>query len=244
MRSFVIEQAVADITLEGSSIDGDLDDKKAEILFTYGQLEIQEAKAAKKSANIFMPQVQNIDINIETFESQAVFKQSNKSREFVADVDADPSDLQQMAYIKTGRILHYLFSTINTVDDVDASIAKLEMEGLLADSDITATKLKTMLDKRFQNRQVADWFSGKWTLFNECTILDYDPHDDSVKEHRPDRVMKNGDEVVIVDFKFGSPKPEYVEQVRRYMALTRSMGYSNVRGYLWFVYSNRIEQIS
>lgn len=244
MRSFVIEQAVADITLEGSSIDGDLDDKKAEILFTYGQLKIQEAKAAKKSANIFMPQVQNIDISIETFESQAVFKQSNKSREFVADVDADPSDLQQMAYIKTGRILHYLFSTINTVDDVDASLAKLEMEGLLADSDITAAKLKTMLDKRFQNKQVADWFSGKWTLFNECTILDYDPHDDSVKEHRPDRVMKNGDEVVIVDFKFGSPKPEYIEQVRRYMALTRSMGYSNVSGYLWFVYSNRIEQIS
>ena len=127
---------------------------------------------------------------------------------------------------------------------MDASLAKLEMEGLLADSDITAAKLKTMLDKRFLNRQVADWFSGKWTLFNECTILDYDPHDDSVKEHRPDRVMKNGDEVVIVDFKFGSPKPEYVEQVRRYMALTRSMGYSNVSGYLWFVYSNRIEQIS
>ena len=55
--------------------------------------------------------------------------------------------------------------------------------------------------------------------------------------------MKDGDEVVIVDFKFGSPKPEYTEQVRRYINLTRSMGYDNVRGYLWFVYSNRIEEV-
>ena len=34
-----------------------------------------------------------------------------------------------------------------------------------------------------------------------------------------------------------------VEQVRRYIALTKAMGYNDVRGYLWFVYTNNIEEV-
>ena len=243
MRSLVVEESIADMTLEGSRTDGDFNDKKGEILFEYGELEISAAKAKRQSDNIFMPQVENRDISMETFDSHADFRQSNKSREFVAEEDGDDNDRQQMDYIKTGRILHYMFSTIATADDIDKALAQLEMEGLVEESGTSAERLKAMLCKRLENHQVADWFSGRWTLFNECTILDYDPDSDSVKEHRPDRVMKDGDEVVIVDFKFGSPKPEYTEQVRRYINLTRSMGYDNVRGYLWFVYSNRIEEV-
>lgn len=55
--------------------------------------------------------------------------------------------------------------------------------------------------------------------------------------------MKDGDKVVIVDFKFGAYRPEYTDQVRRYIALTKGMGYKDVRGYLWFVYTNNIEEV-
>lgn len=246
-RSYIVEQAITDIKLEGSSLDGDPSDKKAELLFSYGELEIVETKAKKKSDNIFTPEVENMNVNMATFSNKVEFKQSNKSRDFVADDDenTDDDDRKQLSYIKTGKILHYLFSTINTTDDIDTSLAQLEMDGLIEESDTNIKRLRDMLHKRFSNRQVADWFSSRWTLFNECTILDYDAATDTVREHRPDRVMKDEKtgEVVIVDFKFGSPRPEYVEQVNRYKALTQNMGYPNVKGYLWFVYSNRIEEV-
>lgn len=246
-RSYIVEQAITDIKLEGSSLDGDPSDKKAELLFSYGELEIVETKAKKKSDNIFTPEVENMNVDMATFSNKVEFKQSNKSRDFVADDDenTDDDDRKQLSYIKTGKILHYLFSTINTTDDIDTSLAQLEMDGLIEESDTNIKRLRDMLHKRFSNRQVADWFSSRWTLFNECTILDYDAATDTVREHRPDRVMKDEKtgEVVIVDFKFGSPRPEYVEQVNRYKTLTQNMGYPNVKGYLWFVYSNRIEEV-
>ena len=246
-RSYIVEQAITDIKLEGSSLDGDPSDKKAELLFSYGELEIVETKAKKKSDNIFTPEVENMNVDMATFSNKVEFKQSNKSRDFVADDDenTDDDDRKQLSYIKTGKILHYLFSTINTTDDIDTSLAQLEMDGFIEESGTNIKRLRDMLHKRFSNRQVADWFSSRWTLFNECTILDYDAATDPVREHRPDRVMKDEKtgEVVIVDFKFGSPRPEYVEQVNRYKALTQNMGYPNVKGYLWFVYSNRIEEV-
>ena len=246
-RSYIVEQAITDIKLEGSSLDGDPSDKKAELLFSYGELEIVETKVKKKSDNIFTPEVENMNVDMATFSNKVEFKQSNKSRDFVADDDenTDDDDRKQLSYIKTGKILHYLFSTINTTDDIDTSLAQLEMDGLIEESDTNIKRLRDMLHKRFSNRQVADWFSSRWALFNECTILDYDAATDTVREHRPDRVMKDEKtgEVVIVDFKFGSPRPEYVEQVNRYKALTQNMGYPNVKGYLWFVYSNRIEEV-
>ena len=61
--------------------------------------------------------------------------------------------------------------------------------------------------------------------------------------HRPDRVMMQGDKVVVVDFKFGKPRPEYYDQIREYIHLLQQMGHTQVTGYLWFVYSNLIEEI-
>ena len=59
--------------------------------------------------------------------------------------------------------------------------------------------------------------------------------------------MTDGNTWIIVDFKFGSPKPEYESQVREYMSLIREMHPSEditVRGYLWFVYSDKILEVS
>ena len=101
-----------------------------------------------------------------------------------------------------------------------------------------------MLRKRLAHPKVADWFSDRWTLYNECAILTY--ADDHVTERRPDRVMSDGHEWIVVDFKFGSPKSDYHDQVREYMQLIRDMHPDealSIRGYLWYIYSNKIEEV-
>ena len=119
---------------------------------------------------------------------------------------------------------------------------QLQQEGILYDDHNTLDKITTMLRRRLSHPKVADWFSDRWTLFNECAILTCD--DGCVVERRPDRVMTDGHEWIVVDFKFGSPKPEYHDQVREYMDLIRKMtGAADIRGYLWFVYTNQIEEV-
>ncbi len=90
---------------------------------------------------------------------------------------------------------------------------------------------------------MADWFSDRWQVYNECTILSFDEETHEIVEHRPDRVITNGHEMVIIDFKFGTSKPQYHQQVRQYMDLVTSMGEKNVKGYLWYVYTNKIEEV-
>ena len=65
-----------------------------------------------------------------------------------------------------------------------------------------------------------------------------------MQTRRPDRVMMKDGQVVVVDFKFGKPQPSYNNQIKEYMMLLREMGYTNVRGYLWYVFNNELEEIN
>ena len=155
--------------------------------------------------------------------------------------EEDEENMQRQNYIQTGSVLHQIFSTIRTTADINDALRQLQFEGVLYDDQITPERISNMLRKRLQDPRVADWFSPRWTLFNECTILTVE--NGEVVERRPDRVMTDGKEWIIVDFKFGSPKPEYRNQVQEYKDLLAAMGHQNVRGYLWFVYSNKIEEV-
>ena len=138
-------------------------------------------------------------------------------------------------------MLHNIFSTIRTTADIDQALNQLQQDGVLYDNDITREKVINMLHKRLESNRVKDWFSDRWQLYNECSIVFLE--DGKLVERRPDRVMTNGEETHVVDFKFGRPHEEYHEQVQEYMQLLRSMGLPNVKGWLWYVYSNKIEEV-
>ena len=103
--------------------------------------------------------------------------------------------------------------------------------------------MRKEIDFALQKAQVRDWFSDRWTLFNECTILQYDPATDETLEHRPDRVMTDGNEMIVVDFKFGKEREEYKRQVKRYMQLLADMGHANIKGFLWYVMNGNITEV-
>ena len=243
-RSLLIEQVLPlmaekqpDAILSGIENENDI------IEFTYGTLIPEATKEKhKESANPFLQKTTPVSINIETFDNPLSFRQSNRSKDFIVSQDEENDEQQQRQYIQTGSILHQIFSTIRTTEDIDIALKRLQLEGVLYDEQVTAEKISAMLRKRLQNARVADWFSDRWTLFNECTILTVE--NGNVVERRPDRVMTNGQEWVVVDFKFGSPKDEYHDQVREYMQLLADMGHTHIKGYLWFVYANRIEEVT
>ena len=214
-------------------------EKTETIVYEEGTLMLSSEDKEKKTANKFLLPVTPVSVNIESHDSPVVFKQSNSSRDFIHD---DDNETEQTRYIKMGNVMHKLFSTIRTTEDIPHALCELELSGVLYDEDVSAERLKEMLRKRLSSPQVADWFSPRWTLFNECSIISIND-DGELQERRPDRVMTDGKEMIVVDFKFGRPREEYSDQVREYMNLLRSMGHTNVKGYLWFVYTNKIEEV-
>ena len=269
-RSQLIEQALplisdalkkadpqANILLEG------LEDDTFPLHFTYGSLNHGDKlhDSSLRPHQKTVPMIQDnpflqpyipLPVAIRTFESKVSFRQSNRSKAFV---EADDEEVaRQQNYIQTGCILHEIFSTIRTAADIPDALQRLQSEGVIYDGTLTPERITEMLQKRLKDPCVADWFSNRWTLFNECSILSV--KDGQVCQHRPDRVMTDGHEWIVVDFKFGSPKPEYHDQVRQYMALIQEMTQSSgtslspllpppstIKGYLWYVYSNHIEEV-
>lgn len=242
-RTDIIEKVIEPVSasLKGSILEGDIKDKKSSISFSYGTISISKNEEKNNSGNVFMQKPEILAIEkLENFHNNAEFRQSNKSKNFIETGGED----EQNQFIKLGSILHATFSMIHTADDIESALRKLELEGILYDENLNAGKLKELLQKRLESPRIRDWFSPQWQLFNECTILHVDPNTNAVVEHRPDRVMTNGKETIVVDFKFGNSRDEYRDQIKLYMQLLRDMGHENVKGYLWFVYSNKIEEVA
>ena len=55
--------------------------------------------------------------------------------------------------------------------------------------------------------------------------------------------MIDGNNAVVVDFKFGKVEAEHESQVQRYMSLLQQMGYKEVKGYVWYVFLDCILEV-
>jgi len=245
----VVADALSDAQLSGS------DDEAQPLVFTYGSnaapakaspsagtpVEADSSTNGKGNANPFLQPSLPLPVAIDDFPATATFRQSNQSRQFAAP-DDEPS--QQQEYITTGNVLHSVLSTIRDTTDVEQALGQLQQQGILYSDTITPERLATLLRQRLSSPQVALWFQpGRWQLFNECTILSVDDASGRVVERRPDRVMTDGQQTIVVDFKFGRMRPEYQQQVLEYMHLLTTMGYPCVKGYIWLVYTNDIIEV-
>ncbi len=217
------------------------DRKTSDIVFTYGEPYIPKQKVVmemKLNSNVFTLPSEMMETEIIVSSKMPEFKQSNKSRDLIV---GDEEEEQQKYYIKMGTVLHSLFSTIRTHDDIDGALKQLELDGVLYDENISKEKVREMIRKRLESDKVNDWFSDRWEIFNECSIISMNKG--KMEVHRPDRVMKDENETIVVDFKFGKPRQEYHDQVKGYMDLLSGMGHPNVKGYLWYVYPNKIVEV-
>lgn len=138
-----------------------------------------------------------------------------------------------------GNLMHSLFERIKSYEDVSAQLKVMVKRGELSDED--AANVNTMLTKAFDNDLIKSWFDESWDVVrSESRIII--PEINELK--RPDRVMIRDNEAVVVDYKFGGIKQEkYNLQVAQYMNLLREMGYRDVRGYVWYVAINEVDNV-
>lgn len=195
--------------------------------------------APKVSANRLAQKPDKLPVHMESMRHDIEFRQSNRSADFIQGVDEEESDNR---FINRGQLLHTLFSAIETEEDIDNAIDQLVFEGIIGKPE-TEEKIRELTHHAFSLPQVQDWYSGSWHLFNECDIIWQERGE--LRTRRPDRVMMRGNEIVVIDFKFGKQNKKYNKQVQGYMQLLTRMGYlkENIEGYLWYVEEDLIEKV-
>lgn len=192
-----------------------------------------------QTINILSQKPVKLPVHMESMLHDIEFRQSNRSADFIAGVDEAESSQR---FINRGRLLHTLFSAIETEEDIDDAISQLVFEGIIGRTE-TEKETRELTERAFSSPQVKDWYSGNWQLFNECDIIWQE--NGELRTRRPDRVMMRNGEIVVVDFKFGKPNKKYNKQVRGYMQLLARMGYpqESIKGYLWYVEEEIIEKV-
>lgn len=194
-------------------------------------------------SNVFLTHEQGISVSITNTEPKAHFLQSNASTDFMTPDDELEERQKVQSYIDTGNIVHKLFASIRDYTETDAAIDQLEFDGVLYDKPMTRQQLKAYIGRELSIPQVRDWFSPRWTVMNECSILFYDELSGHVAEQRPDRVIYDGKKMIVIDFKTGRQLEKHKAQVRGYMNLLKGMGYDNVSGYLWYIRHNEVIEV-
>lgn len=205
--------------------------------YEQGEICASEEEKAKTSANKLTQKALKSEVRMESMRHDIKFRQSNRSSDFIQGIEEEDSDDR---FIHRGRMLHTLFSVIETADDIEPAIERLIFEGVIRDEE-KEEMAREVAQKAFSSPEIQDWYSGEWALFNECAIIYKEKG--TLHTRRPDRVMMKGGQVVVVDFKFGKENPKYNRQVKEYMQLLAKMGYKNITGYLWYVDEERIEKV-
>lgn len=143
--------------------------------------------------------------------------------------DYTEPDMTGLSAVDEGKLLHEIFKSIEHAGDVESAIREASFSGLIPVS--ACAEYKAKIVDYITGDVASEWFELGNQVINERDIL----FPAGVKA-RPDRVIRTGDKVCVVDYKFGqSEEPKYLKQVRFYCDTLKKMGYKNVEGYIWYV---------
>lgn len=129
--------------------------------------------------------------------------------------------------VNKGLLLHKALSYIKTADDIHSAVEMLKLHGLITENfakDIEAELVKIVNDKR-----ITEWFKKDSEIRTEAEIL--------AKEgiFRPDRIVMDGNDLTLIDYKTGKENKKHSEQMKKYSAVLNEAGYRITGAYLLYL---------
>jgi len=166
------------------------------------------------------------------------FRQSNRSADFVNGMSEDTDTT--LSYINKGLVVHKVFEMITNESDIPKAISQLKQEGVLNNTSFV-DEITQFITQSLANPNISRWFSPHWKVMNECSIVTTE--NGIITNRRPDRVVYDDHETIVIDYKTGIPVPKHRDQLRNYISLLTSMGMPHVHGYIWYMKDNHIVNI-
>ena len=133
-----------------------------------------------------------------------------------------------------GIVCHDILSKVSVPEELGQAVRDAAARGEISHDQIEP--VTEMLAERIAQVESRGWFNTPGAeILNEVSLID-----DDGEVYRPDRVVKVGDKIMIVDYKFGEHHKNYEQQMEKYTEIWRGMGYEDVSAYLWYVHTGRV----
>ena len=136
-----------------------------------------------------------------------------------------------------GVVLHDLLAHVRVPGDLEAALENARIGGDLTVEQVL--EAKELLSGRIAEAIPMGWFPDDPTK----VLLETDIIDTDGRIYRPDRVVIDGDKVLVIDYKFGVHHSKYESQMKRYADIWRRMGYPEVSAVLWYVQTGEYKVI-
>lgn len=138
------------------------------------------------------------------------------------------NDLTQQ---EKGSKYHEYVARLIMSKDIDRLVLQAKLGGEQAD------ELNNIFVTLVSQTKDLHWFDGSYKILNERSIIYLNLANEAIVK-RPDRVMFNDREVIIVDYKFGNKEKRYKKQVHEYMELISKMKVfqnKTIKGFLYYI---------
>ena len=138
---------------------------------------------------------------------------------------------------KKGSNLHAILAEVNKIDEAAGVIDRLILEGLILEEE-RADYAQQVADV-LSHPELSALLSQNANQINEKSIIGIDG-----KTYRPDKLVLNGKQVSIIDYKFTAEESQnHVAQIVNYKNLIEAMGYENVKPYLFYATLKKLKVV-
>jgi len=127
-----------------------------------------------------------------------------------------------------GDLIHELMALILTENDVELVLKNALNQGLVRPDEIQ--KIQNLMLKIVQQDELKNYFKPELKVFSERDFVD-----ESGKIYRPDRVILDGNNCTIIDYKTGGELPKHFSQIKIYAENLEKMGYSVEKKFLVYI---------
>ena len=136
-----------------------------------------------------------------------------------------------------GIVLHDILAHVNVKSDIEPAVEDAVLAGVISADEAGA--VKGLLYDRICSVESEGWFSEEnVSVLNEMEIIS-----SKGKIYRPDRVVKVGNSVKIIDYKFGEHNNDYEKKLKEYADVWEEMGYCVDSACLWYVATGEILRV-
>ncbi len=136
---------------------------------------------------------------------------------------------------ETGIVLHSLLQKITDSASIAEVVSNAVNSGFISSEN--QSEITSLLTNVTSHDSLKAFFSANTTGFSEADILI-----PGEKSSRPDRVVVNGKEATVLEYKSGAASDAHIDQVKHYKSLLERMGYQNISGKL--IYLDPLKVIS
>ncbi|MBD1435157.1 UvrD-helicase domain-containing protein [Sphingobacterium sp. DN00404] len=136
-----------------------------------------------------------------------------------------------------GILAHEIMSEISTEREIDALVDDYIENGILTAED--RPFILQEIHQIWHHPVINRWLTGNYKIWNEASIIL-----ENGETIRPDKVFTSDQETIVLDFKF--TKGDYADhqwQIDSYKKALRNLGYSHIRGYLYYAKINELVEV-